>query len=62
MGSIWGVWAGSINIETQRRQYEGRNTSLGYIVHGQKEPEVFLPKYSQTAILHAAHFQGVVIK
>ena len=24
------------------------------------EPEVFLPKYSQTAILHAAHFQWVV--
>ena len=24
------------------------------------EPEVFLPKYSQTAILHAAHFQGVM--
>ena len=24
------------------------------------EPEVFLPKYSQTAILHAAHFQRVV--
>ena len=25
-----------------------------------KEPEVFLPKYSQTAILHAAHFRRVV--
>ena len=25
------------------------------------EPEVFLPKYSQTAILHAAHFPRVVI-
>ena len=25
------------------------------------EPEVFLPKYSQTAILHAAHFRRVVI-
>ena len=24
------------------------------------EPEVFLPKYSQTAILHAAHFRWVV--
>ena len=24
------------------------------------EPEVFLPKYSQTAILHAAHFRRVV--
>ena len=24
------------------------------------EPELFLPKYSQTAILHAAHFQRVV--
>ena len=24
------------------------------------EPEVFFPKYSQTAILHAAHFQRVV--
>ena len=24
------------------------------------EPEVFLPKYSQTAILHAAHFRSVV--
>ena len=24
------------------------------------EPQVFLPKYSQTAILHAAHFQRVV--
>ena len=24
------------------------------------EPEVFLPKNSQTAILHAAHFQRVV--
>ena len=24
------------------------------------EPEVFLPKYSQTAILHAAHFWRVV--
>ena len=24
------------------------------------EPEVILPKYSQTAILHAAHFQRVV--
>ena len=24
------------------------------------EPEVFLPEYSQTAILHAAHFQRVV--
>ena len=24
------------------------------------EPEVFLPKYSQTAILHAAHLQRVV--
>ena len=24
------------------------------------EPEVFLPKYSQTVILHAAHFQRVV--
>ena len=23
-------------------------------------PEVFLPKYSQTAILHAAHFRRVV--
>ena len=26
------------------------------------EPEVFLPKYSQTAILHAAHFRRVVIQ
>ena len=25
-----------------------------------EEPEVFLPYYSQTAILHAAHFQMVV--
>ena len=25
------------------------------------EPEVFLPKYSQTAILHAAHFRGCYI-
>ena len=25
-----------------------------------EEPEVFLPKYSQTAILHAAHFRRVV--
>ena len=25
------------------------------------EPEVFLPKYSQTTILHAAHFRWVVI-
>ena len=24
------------------------------------EPEVFLPKYSQTAIRHAAHFRRVV--
>ena len=24
------------------------------------EPEVFLPKYSQMAILHAAHFRSVV--
>ena len=24
------------------------------------EPEVFIPKYSQTAILHAAHFRRVV--
>ena len=24
------------------------------------EPEVFLPEYSQSAILHAAHFRGVV--
>ena len=24
------------------------------------EPEVFLPKYSQTAILHAAHFRRVI--
>ena len=24
------------------------------------EPEVFLPKYSQTAILHAAHFRRVL--
>ena len=24
------------------------------------EPEVFLPKYSQTVILHAAHFRRVV--
>ena len=24
------------------------------------EPEVFLPKYSQTAILHDAHFRRVV--
>ena len=24
------------------------------------EPEVFLPEYSQMAILHAAHFQRVV--
>ena len=24
------------------------------------EPELFLPKYSQTAILHAAHFRRVV--
>ena len=24
------------------------------------EPEVFLPEYSQTAILHAAHFRKVV--
>ena len=24
------------------------------------EPEVFLPEYSQSAILHAAHFQRVV--
>ena len=24
------------------------------------KPEVFLPKYSQTAILHAAHFRRVV--
>ena len=24
------------------------------------EPEVFLPKYSQTPILHAAHFRRVV--
>ena len=24
------------------------------------EPEVFLPKYSRTAICHAAHFQRVV--
>ena len=24
------------------------------------KPEVFLPKYSQTAILHAAHFRWVV--
>ena len=24
------------------------------------EPEVFLPKYSQTAIVHAAHFPRVV--
>ena len=26
------------------------------------EPEVFFPKYSQTAILHAAHFRRVVNK
>ena len=25
------------------------------------EPEVFLPKYSQTVILHAAHFRRIVI-
>ena len=25
-----------------------------------EEPEVFLPKYSQTVILHAAHFRRVV--
>ena len=24
------------------------------------EPEVFIPKYSQTAILHAAHFRRIV--
>ena len=26
------------------------------------EPEVFLPKYSQTAILHGAHFRRVLSK
>ena len=26
-----------------------------------EEPEVFLPKYSQTALLHDAHFRRVVI-
>ena len=30
-----------------------------FVIFGD-EPEVFLPRYSQTAILHAAHFQRVV--
>ena len=30
-----------------------------FAIFGDK-PEVFLPRYSQTAILHAAHFQRVV--
>ena len=95
----------NFNIRTQRRQYEGHNTPLGYYTdqgpkgHGEyngqgvycglstasevfltfttqlyqyfnvfflftlfsDQPEVFLPKYSQTAILHAPRFQRVVI-
>ena len=86
-------------LETQRRQYEGHNTPLGYYTdqgpqgrgqyddHGvycgpSTASKVFLiftrqlyqdlsviflfapvgdePKYSQTAILHAAHFRWVV--
>ena len=36
-------------------------TSLGeFSDEFSAEPEVFLPKYSQTAILHAAHFRRVV--
>ena len=31
-----------------------------FYLHYSNEPEVFLPKYSQTAIPHAAHFRRVV--
>ena len=35
-----------------------KHSKLVYM--GSDEPEVFLSKYSQTAILHAAHFRRVV--
>ena len=31
---------------------------MGFFSLCTDEPEVFLPKYSKTAILHAAHFRG----
>ena len=39
--------------------YQYFSVFLLFVLFGDK-PEVFLPKYSQTAILHAAHFQRVV--
>ena len=42
---------------TQLYQYFG--VYFVFVLFGD-EPEVFLPKYSQTAIRHAAHFQRVV--
>ena len=45
--------------ETQLYQYFGVFFFYSHYIVSD-EPEVFLPKYSQTAILHAAHFQRVV--
>ena len=43
---------------TQLYQYSSFFSYLPYLVT--IEPEVFLPKYSQTTILHAAHIWSVV--
>ena len=47
-----------LNFTTQLYQYFSGGVFLFALFSG--EPEVFLPKYSQTAILITAHFRRVV--
>ena len=47
-------------MKTWQVQVKKKKKKILLIALFSDKPEVFLPKYSQTAILHAAHFRRVV--
>ena len=61
-GSIvaWVYIASEVFLISTTQIYQYFNVFLLFALFSDK-PEVFLPKYSQTAILHAAHFRRVVM-